>query len=58
MTEAEEELLRLTAELWNKFILLPQQHPMDKEEFCHKIHDLQRFILSRPVERHLTTSKV
>lgn len=48
LTKEEEEILELTAELWNRFLALPIYHPMEKDEMAIKIHDIQRMIISRP----------
>lgn len=47
-TQEEEAILRLTEELWNRFLELPINHPMEKDEMAIKIHDIQRMIISRP----------
>lgn len=47
-TQEEEAILRLTEEIWNRFLELPINHPMEKDEMAIKIHDIQRVIISRP----------
>lgn len=47
-TKEEEEILRLTEEVWNRFSELPINHPMEMNEMAIKIHDIQRMIISRP----------
>lgn len=47
-TKEEEEILKLTEEIWNRFLALPINHPMEKDEMAIKIHDIQRMIISRP----------
>lgn len=47
-TQEEEEILELTAELWNKFLQLPIYHLMEQSEMRYKIHDIQRMIIARP----------
>lgn len=47
-TQEEEAILRLTEEIWNRFLELPINHPMEKDEIAIKIHDIQRMIISRP----------
>lgn len=47
-TQEEEAILRLTEELWNMFLELPINHPMEMNERAIKIHDIQRMIISRP----------
>jgi hypothetical protein len=48
LTKEEEEILELTAELWNRFLALPIYHLMEQSEMQSKIHDIQRMIISRP----------
>ena len=48
LTKEEEEILDLTAELWNRFLALPIYHLMEQSEIAMKIHDIQRMIISRP----------
>lgn len=47
LTQEEEEILELTAELWNKFLQLPIYHLMEQSEMQYKIHDIQRMIIAR-----------
>lgn len=51
LTDAEQALVQMTADLWNAYLLLPNEHGSDRPEFLAAIHDLQRHILSRPVRR-------
>lgn len=44
----ERKILRLTEEVWNRFLELPINHPMEMNEMAIKIHDIQRMIISRP----------
>lgn len=44
LTQEEKEILRL----WNRFLELPINHPMEMDEMAIKIHDIQRMIISRP----------
>lgn len=48
LTKEEEAILRLTEEIWNRFLALPINHPMEADEMAIKIHDIQRMIISRP----------
>lgn len=48
LTKEEEEILMLTEEIWNRFLALPINHPMERDEIAMKIHDIQRMIISRP----------
>ena len=47
LTQEEEAILRLTEEVWNRFLELPINHPMEMDEMAIKIHDIQRMIISR-----------
>lgn len=44
----KEEILMLTEEIWNRFLALPINHPMEANEIAMKIHDIQRMIIARP----------
>lgn len=48
LTQKEEAILLLTEEIWNRFLELPINYPMEKDEMAIKIHDIQRMIISRP----------
>lgn len=48
LTQEEEEILRLTEEIWNRFSELPINHPMERDEMAIKIYDIQRMIIARP----------
>ena len=50
-TEDEKRILLLTEEIWNRFLELPINHPMEVNEIAMKIHDIQRMIISRPAFR-------
>lgn len=47
-TQDEKGILLLTEEIWNRFLKLPPEHPMEVNEMAKKIHDIQRMIISRP----------
>ena len=47
LTKEEEEILMLTEEIWNRFLALPINHPMEANGIAMKIHDIQRMIISR-----------
>lgn len=48
LTQKEEAIIRLTEEIWNRFLELPINHPMEANEMAMKIHDIQRMIIARP----------
>lgn len=43
----ERELLKMTAELWNKFVSLEKFHPDENNDFADGIHNLQKMISYR-----------
>ena len=45
--ETEEELLKMSAECWKKFLELEQQHPSERNDFCDGIHKCQDVIAVR-----------
>lgn len=47
MTDQEKEIIDLTAEIWNKYIQLPVQHPCDRDEFCKALHICQHLVMIR-----------
>ncbi len=48
MTETERDIVVLLGEVWNLFLELPIQHPMDQQEMCAIIHSAQEKVLARP----------
>lgn len=53
MTPAEREVFDRLVEAWNAFLLLPNEHADDNDEFRYSIHILQRQILARSARREL-----
>lgn len=51
MDRDEHEVLHHLVQAWNAFRKLPVQHEDDVTEFRHKMQDLQRMIMARPVVR-------
>lgn len=48
LTQEEKAILILTEEIWNRFLELPINHSMERDEMVIKIQDIQRMIISRP----------
>lgn len=48
----ENEILKLTAEIVNKFNRLEQTHPSDKDDMAQAIHDIQKIIAVRMARRN------
>lgn len=46
-TDNEKAVLEHLVKAHNEFVKLKVQHPNDVEEWCDKLHDLQRIIMSR-----------
>ncbi len=53
MTADERALVMGLAEVWNRYMELPEEHPMDRQEFCMLVHHLQHMVLARPARRAL-----
>lgn len=53
LTEDERKALAYTVHLTNVLAALPQYHADDDREARAKIHEIQRMIMLRPVQRHM-----
>jgi hypothetical protein len=53
LSDDERRLTLLLAEVWDLFMSLPVEHPMDRDEFCRGVHQLQDKVLSRPGRRQV-----
>lgn len=51
LTEQEIILLDKTADLYNDFTALEEQHPLDLSEFVAHLHVLQQLIMIRSTRR-------
>lgn len=47
VTEKEYQIARMLGDVWNLFLELPKEHPMQDQEFCTAIHRCQDMVLSR-----------
>lgn len=47
LTEQEAKVAQMLAEVWNEYLVLPIEHPMEQQEFCTAIHLCQDKILGR-----------
>lgn len=52
----ESALLNHLGEAWNMFVDLPELHAWEKVEFMHKIHELQKMIMARPIVQQVNSS--
>ena len=53
LTEQEAKIARMLGEVWNEYLRLPVEHPMDQQEFCKAIHTCQDMVLARSGRRAL-----
>lgn len=51
-TESEEKIMQLIVEANNKFMALESAHPMEKQEWCFAIHQLQSILSHRTMKRN------
>jgi len=56
-TEQEAFIARLLGEVWNAYLALPVEHPMEQAEFCAAIHRCQDIVLARSGRRALGDSE-
>lgn len=47
VTEQEYQIARMLGDVWNLFLKLPKEHPMQNQEFCMAIHRCQDMVLAR-----------
>ncbi|MBD8685029.1 hypothetical protein [Pseudomonas sp. CFBP 13719] len=52
-TDQEATTARLLGEVWNAYLALPVEHPMEQTEFCAAIHRCQDMVLARSGRRAL-----
>ncbi len=57
LTEQEQKVLDLSADLWNEFLKLPVLHEDDNQEIRFHIHAIQNNVMSRPVFIHLNNKR-
>lgn len=51
MTKEEQDILNMTADLWNAILDLPVLHPLDMKETQRDIHNIQHRIMARKAYR-------
>ncbi|WP_448645377.1 hypothetical protein [Pseudomonas mediterranea] len=57
LTDREAFIVHLLAGVWDEYLKLPAEHPMDRAEFCHAIHAVQDMVLARPGRRAINAQK-
>jgi hypothetical protein len=56
LTEQEAKIAQMLGEVWNEYLSLPVEHPMDQQEFCRAIHTCQDMVLARCGRRALNAA--
>ena len=51
LTNEELNVIELSTKFWNAYNKLEEQHPCDKEEFCHALHICQHLVMIRGIRR-------
>ena len=51
LTEHEAKVAQMLCDVWNEYVKLPVEHPMERQEFCTAIHACQDKILGRAGRR-------
>lgn len=51
LTRSEHQVLTALTHVWNMYLELPEQHPTHQHEFMTAIHQAQRLVMCRPVQR-------
>lgn len=52
LTSKEKEILEISVNLWNEFLLLEEYHEDDKKDISFHIHAIQNIIMSREAIRN------
>ncbi|MBI6798676.1 hypothetical protein [Pseudomonas syringae] len=55
LTGREAFIAGLLAGVWNEYLKLPAEHPMERDEFCRAIHACQNIVLARAGRRAINT---
>lgn len=53
LTEQENKIVMLLDDIWRQYTTLPAQHPQDEIGFAQAIHEAQRIVIARPIQRYL-----
>lgn len=51
VSDKEEQIALQLGDIWNRYLELPIEHPMEQDEFCRGIHVLQHLVLCRAGRR-------
>ncbi|SEU02909.1 hypothetical protein [Pseudomonas graminis] len=51
LTDREAFIAGLLGGVWNEYLKLPIEHPMERDEFCRAIHTCQNMVLARAGRR-------
>lgn len=56
MSDREQFVVGLLAGVWNEYLKLPAEHPMEQQEFCSAIHACQDKVLARAGRRAINAA--
>lgn len=51
ITAKESQIVDDLADIWNKFLELPKEHPSEHQDFADGVHVLQRLVFARAGRR-------
>lgn len=51
MTDLERAAWEAVREAATAVLALPEEHPMERDEACHAFHQIQHYLMARPVLR-------
>ena len=57
LTPQESEVVAHLSRAWNAWVELEKLHPSNHQEFLTAIHEAQRLVMSRPVQREFNANK-
>ena len=57
ITGDEIRITEMLGRVWNEYLMLPVEHPMDRDEFCRAIHVCQDMVLARSGRREINSLK-
>lgn len=58
ITPTECDIITKLGEIWNRYLELPEEHPMGRQEFCSAIHQLQDKVAARSAYREINRGSV
>jgi len=55
ITDDEIRITEMLGRAWDEYLMLPVEHPMDRDEFCRAIHVCQSMVLERSGRREMNS---